>query len=112
MADLSKPCTREEALGILRTKVAQGAVDPPLTSAQIAEYVARLQTLPDAELTVLTQSEQTFAIVESNRRFLVALQREAERTTDLTKRLLQVTGVMLVLTGLIAILTLMLIVHH
>jgi hypothetical protein len=56
---------------------------------------------------VLTQSEDTFAIVESNRRFLVALQQEAARTTDLTKRVVHLTFGVLALTAIIALLTLL-----
>jgi hypothetical protein len=105
------PCTREEALRILRTKVAVG-VEPVPAPADLARYVARLQTLPDADLSVLTQSEDTFALVETNRRFLVALQQEAARTTDLTLQVVRLTRWVLGLTGLLVVLTLALILHH
>jgi hypothetical protein len=108
---MTDPCTREEALSILRTKVAVG-VDPKVPPDEVARYVARLQTLPDADLSVLTQSEDTFAIVESNRRFLIALKQEAARTTHLTGRVVGLAIGTLVLTGLLAILTLVLIFHH
>jgi hypothetical protein len=108
---MENPCTREEALEILRTKVASG-VQPSVPPDELARYVARLQTLPDADLTVLTQSQDTFAIVESNRRFLVALKQEAVRTTYLTKWVVGVAVGTLLLTGLLVILTLVLISHH
>jgi hypothetical protein len=60
-------CTRAEALRILRVIVAPIG-DPAVPPADIAKNVARLQTLSDDDLTVLSQSEQTFALIESNRR--------------------------------------------
>jgi hypothetical protein len=108
---MENPCTREEALRILRTKIAVG-VDPVVPPDELARYVVRLQTLPDADLSVLTQSEGTFATVESNRRFLVALKQEAARTTYLTKWVVGVAVGTLLLTGLLVVLTLALMPHH
>jgi hypothetical protein len=98
MTDTDKPCTREEALGILRRGVAT-AGDTAKPAPDIAKDLARLQTLPDADLATLTQSPDTFAIVESNRRFLAALHKESRRTTYLTILIAIVAVATLIVAG-------------
>lgn len=97
-ADTKTPCTREEAAGIL-TRIAAAAY-PAKPVPDIAAAVERLQTLPDADLSVLTKSPDTFAIVESNRRFLAALQKESRRTTYLTILIAVVAVLTLIVAGL------------
>jgi hypothetical protein len=94
------PCTRAEAMRILRVIVARYQ-DPAAPPADIAANVARLQTLSDDDLTVLSQSPDTFAINESNRRLSVALRAEAARTTRLTRWVVGLTWGVFALTAVL-----------
>lgn len=93
MPDTDKPCTRVEAVGLIK----QLRMDVDTAEAQVdtAPHIARLRTLSDSDLASLADEPATFAILESNRRFLAAVQKEARRTTWLT-----------ILIALVAVLTL------
>jgi len=98
MADSDKPCTRNEALGLI--KKLRLEVDTAEGQANTAPHIARLRTLSDSDLASLSDEPATFAILESNRRFLAALQKEARRTTWLTILIAVVAILTLIVAGL------------
>src|SRR5215472_6697699 len=98
MADINKPCTRIEAIGLIKKQLRLD-VDTAEGKVDTAPHVARLRTLSDSDLASLSDEPATFAILESNRRFLAALQKEARRTTWLTILIAVVAVLTLVVGG-------------
>ena len=100
-------CGPVEALRILSFDLPTAYLLPDAEKA--AQFVKRLQTLSDEDLTALSQSPDTFVTTESNRRLSLALRDEAARTTRLTRWVLRLTWGLVGLTVFLVILTVLLI---